>query len=704
MHEKDVRWVGQRGSRAKPIPAERWEQHRSKICQIYQKSTLEDVMAILKDNHQFIPSRRQYVSQLQKWGVHKNSTSSTGPSLPNPNYSSLQDSVARLQHKGNDVEEMNIDPASILASPSQVQREDRQARTHTETALSLDIEIQDVYLEGGACGAGQACQPSADRQSNQAAPVVRLHHGMYPSLEPNPNKETVEETFLTSNLPQVPRHISSLTHPKDETLETDFMLASASTNNKYLDNILGCHRSNVQANGYFGLGAISGEKILADLLLVCQCYQDSFPLYQSVLEDFNRDSATPMSKIASAIIGCARSCTTSFQMHVLQGLVEDIFLERKAIVEETAEDLLCKLLLADILYSQGHYGAGQCCDRSAMQSYFAQDESAWNGRGEKAFSPVMEYYLSQTLRRESDLPTAALTSSVSQRNAARVQIVSIRSCLQWCIHEWTKDQSIFNPLDTLLKGAGGASLAFFELWWRWISQVSRTTHSWNYGAEHHLGMSPSELLFVTCLAMCDAVPATEGDDRYFSSGSVFESIPQQALEGGLKLSNCSDASMARHFQASFASCSSHTKSPNARQTTFRSLAPYRDELMEFIQGTLGLKLPKAPQLNSHNLSRLDHSNAAILRSSVSCRSYRGTIASSLYSLDFESQRVLMKRINKRAESLKKKLDLYRPSSVMSDFRGSSVDWVGPFLSGNLSRSSFSTGRSRYAENDDYKSL
>lgn len=611
----------------------------------------------------------------------------TRPAPTDLSYNRPNDADAKLERRESDSQEISTDTAGTSAFEPQLQRGNRQPHKSSETALSFDIEMQDVDFVSSTRGAGQANQPSADRPLSPH--VNLLHETSSSSPELVPTTQTVKIDHLNSNLQPGSPQGSSLVRLEDETPKSDFPVDFSAFITEDNPDITrrGTHTSAVQGHRCFGIGAICERKIAADLLLVYHCYKDSFPLYLSVLEDWNKDSATPLSKVVSAIIGCARSCTTSFQMHVVRGIVEDIFLQRKAVMEETSENLLCKFLLADILYSQGHYSAGQCCDQSAMQSYFAWDESAQNGNNKKILTPVMEYYLGQTLRRESDSPpTEAFTSLVSHR-AAKVQIGSFRSCLQWCIEELTGDQAICNPLGTVLKGAGGASITFSELWWRWTLQMSRNACPWDYGAEHHLGMSPSELLFITCLTMCDAA-FTEVDDQDFSNGSALEIVSQQALEGGLKLSNCSDATMARQFQTSFALFSSNTKTPNDRRTTFRSFAPYRDTIMTFIEGTLDLKLSKPPQLNSNNLSRLAHSNA---RSNLYAWSFGPTIASSLRSSDLESQRALGERISKRVGSLERNSDTRRPLSIMSGSRNSSKGWVASFLSPG----SLSTSKSRF---------
>jgi hypothetical protein len=43
-------------SRAQPVSPEHWERHKGVICELYESTTLDEVMKYMKANHGFAPS------------------------------------------------------------------------------------------------------------------------------------------------------------------------------------------------------------------------------------------------------------------------------------------------------------------------------------------------------------------------------------------------------------------------------------------------------------------------------------------------------------------------------------------------------------------------------------------------------------------------------------------------------------------------
>jgi hypothetical protein len=43
-------------ARAAAIAAEDWERHKEQLCQLYETTTLEDLMVSMKNEHNFAPS------------------------------------------------------------------------------------------------------------------------------------------------------------------------------------------------------------------------------------------------------------------------------------------------------------------------------------------------------------------------------------------------------------------------------------------------------------------------------------------------------------------------------------------------------------------------------------------------------------------------------------------------------------------------
>lgn len=56
QQQVQLQWKGPPVPRAKPIPQEKWEEHKEELCELYQRMTLEDLMAMMKVRHSFAPS------------------------------------------------------------------------------------------------------------------------------------------------------------------------------------------------------------------------------------------------------------------------------------------------------------------------------------------------------------------------------------------------------------------------------------------------------------------------------------------------------------------------------------------------------------------------------------------------------------------------------------------------------------------------
>lgn len=51
-----LQWRGPPVPRAKPVPPEKWEEHKEELHSLYQRMTLDDLMAMMKVRHIFTPS------------------------------------------------------------------------------------------------------------------------------------------------------------------------------------------------------------------------------------------------------------------------------------------------------------------------------------------------------------------------------------------------------------------------------------------------------------------------------------------------------------------------------------------------------------------------------------------------------------------------------------------------------------------------
>ncbi|ETI26961.1 hypothetical protein G647_10060 [Cladophialophora carrionii CBS 160.54] len=65
-------------SNATPSPdtISRWEQHKAEIGQLYQHHSLEEVVRLMKERHNFAPSIRSYIQRIAEWGFKKRQATS----------------------------------------------------------------------------------------------------------------------------------------------------------------------------------------------------------------------------------------------------------------------------------------------------------------------------------------------------------------------------------------------------------------------------------------------------------------------------------------------------------------------------------------------------------------------------------------------------------------------------------------------------
>ncbi|KIW93175.1 uncharacterized protein Z519_05780 [Cladophialophora bantiana CBS 173.52] len=61
-----------RSNHSRPIPIQIWEKHKFTIYELYARLPLDEVMAEMRQKHDFVATAQQYKRQLGKWGLRKN--------------------------------------------------------------------------------------------------------------------------------------------------------------------------------------------------------------------------------------------------------------------------------------------------------------------------------------------------------------------------------------------------------------------------------------------------------------------------------------------------------------------------------------------------------------------------------------------------------------------------------------------------------
>ena len=73
MEEQQLQWKEWKGpatARAKRMAPEKWEEHKEELCSLYQEITLEALVVIMKEKHDFAPSYVAFVYiSTSRWRV-----------------------------------------------------------------------------------------------------------------------------------------------------------------------------------------------------------------------------------------------------------------------------------------------------------------------------------------------------------------------------------------------------------------------------------------------------------------------------------------------------------------------------------------------------------------------------------------------------------------------------------------------------------
>jgi hypothetical protein len=358
-------------------------------------------------------------------------------------------------------------------------------------------------------------------------------------------------------------------------------------------------------------------KLAADFLLGAQCHEDAFVLYVVLLKRLN-DTSDHREWISTfALIGCARSAATSPQFEIVRNLLEQKLSHLADYSQSSAESFLLRSLLADLHRKDGDEAASEFHNRLAMQSDFVKTGSLLSlPHNNRNFDLITYQYLHRSLAsRGSLLRARSVTKELLQREPGpfeheegHMRNTSVRSCLQWCVEELRQDhrisgswmnlrqQGIYRGLETVLG-------LFCNLWQRWQRSAAKLKSSaasmqWTRHVEQVMGISPAELLSITCLMMLNACSTLED---ILHLNFVFDhNLGLRALLGGQKIAAVPDEDLAHAFLEAY----STLNSPDQKgfdNPSHSSLA--RDYAKSWLQQSLQLELPEACQSSGPGLSQ-----------------------------------------------------------------------------------------------------
>ena len=249
----------------------------------------------------------------------------------------------------------------------------------------------------------------------------------------------------------------------------------------------------------------------------------------------------------------------------------------------------------------------------------------------------------------------------------------IRSCLQWCVDQWKEDECIHGSWGNLRCGGNNTRRVeflgtFSELWqrlhWHKRNKLCLVQDPiWKLNAESAMGITPSELLAITCLMMLNACPFIESTCRPKTHApQSCQYIALRALEGGLTLSQKCD----REIADAFLDASSWLNSPSdegAADVSHTNLL--HDYIRAFLPGNIQLQLPKLQCSRDNDRSQANtHFNASRPNSNLSVSPHLPTLASPLQSSDLESLRSLQERIRDRDKTMRLDWNAQLPSGAI----------------------------------------
>ncbi|KAL9618893.1 MAG: hypothetical protein Q9160_006418 [Pyrenula sp. 1 TL-2023] len=561
--------------------------------------------------------RRQYVSQLAKWGVRKNNTRTSEIFLPESTRGSFPEPAAELEDNDNQIDNTSTEFAIGQTPRPRPHYEYAQLQMPLQGSSSLAPEdLGGTSTREMESGQGSlSLHQRADRALStlDASPEICLAQTslQFPARPPENCSAAMSEQWVEGNVNLVPIEDSDRmdldSPPASPLLNTD--LEDAFHDNRTdINEMIDCA----------GLKEIKKIRVTADFLFACQCYDKAFAMYASVLERSKDIHEEHESVVSSAVIGCARSSVTPDQIEMARELLEKRLLEWPITNEEAARLILYRLLLADVCSKQGDDDGEKQHNSLATETYFTWEQSPGTRLHEGKLSGqitkldlVTYYYLTRVLAQHGYYASA--------------ENVKIQLHL---------DEAGQMPMFNAVPAIGDNVLA-------------------NLRSNSYSQIVPRALQGgVRVLTSPNANLAASFLESFASYNPNAGSPVGRQLVLGILVSSYEETHDTSYFSSKF----SYMKK-SLRENI--KLQP-----VDF-QETKTVEAPEAAA----------RSNTAHRSSTISTYSFYSTIASSLQSSDLESLRSLRERIRNHRQSLGKSSQNRFSSAMMSISTGSSLDWV-----------------------------
>ncbi|KAH0543033.1 hypothetical protein FGG08_002641 [Glutinoglossum americanum] len=704
MPQQQLQWKGPPAKRAKPVPAEKWEEHKEELCRLYRDMVLDDLITMMKARHGFAPSRRQYIFRFEKWGVRKHKI--TGKDSIKPECYALPS-----QHSSDTrVDQGSGDSDPFQTSITQTYPAKRQQSLHEKPAvppkkrqkLSDFMSSKDPYADlGSAFDTPDTPKPSP-QDLLPSGRTARSPSSTFPSIV---GGRADSVTYTSSSLGDN----SGLTTPNDTSDAGMLPPRSEGSNGSRLGDI---DRPTSQQYSVgrvfprerrldssrpidtFSPDEIQDMKRAADFLFSLSFDMDSFALYALILKRLKDSSNQPAWVTSTAMVSCARSATTSSQVEIAQSLLEQKLHEPHRSATDV-ENFLFRMLLAETYTRRRDYSTANFHTRVAMESDLADERLLTQLPQETRSLDIITYHClarglgcHENLVKEKTLrylPQDNLfigRSQVQERLLLRepgpfelkhgsMKNPCIRSCLQWCTSELERTATIPGSWKNLQSNDQHLSWAehigvYCCLWERWQSRQTKYTKLqpmlWAGQAERLMGISAAELLITSCWMIMGASPSRNDKSEC--------DLVRRARIGAKFLSQQSDEKLGCQFLDTFSWMNTLIHA-SPEQKAFQNIA--RSYARDLVEKSLMVKLPEMQDSETEETPDTPLQSDAPRRSlSIVAAALLPTLASSLHSSDLSSLRKLGDRIQQGFEGMVQDAVSTLPSSV---FRGPSRSYL-----------------------------
>ncbi|EON66473.1 hypothetical protein W97_05571 [Coniosporium apollinis CBS 100218] len=705
-----LQWKGPPVPRAKPITASKWEEHREELCEFYQKMTLDDLMAMMKVRHGFEPSRRQYVFQFEKWGVHKYNTTSKEParseylpvSLPRPSGptahhvveddDSLQTSIVQTCpriRKQSSCQKPAVPPKKRQKLSGFISSKDPYA----DLGLVFNTPGESQPGPGDTVPAAPTAMPlggTASRIANGGADVV----ASMPELLIEESRSTISNCAHDADRDLPLSETGSDWDDSDRDIREQLSTGQASGRERLIDSS--------RPIDTFSRNEIQDMKHAADFLYSLLSDEDAFPLYVLVLKRL-KQSNQPVWMMSSAIIACARSATTSSQVEIARSLLEQKLQDPQGSATD-AEIFLFRMLLAYTYIRCGDDFTASFHIETAMGFNLSNENLFMQLREEDRSLDIITYpFLAQYLGCLGDLGKAKTLGRVAQdklvvdksliRRRLREAILErapgpfelkhgsmgnpcMRSCLQWCTSEircTVKIPGSWKSLHSHRRYERQADYIglFCCLWERW--QTRRTEFPAEQlplmrQADKLMGISAAELLISMCRMIMHAAPARLDNSEW--------DLLLRARIGAMSLSQQSDEQLGLQYLDLFSRMMTLRSSNDPVLDMFMKAA--RVYQAELITKNLMIMLPDVQNFVSDSESgdpsdEFVKSNTPTRSLSIVAAVLLPTLAPSLDSSDLSSLRLLKDRIQQDMRGAARDAAMRLPSTAFRNSSRSMLD-------------------------------